>query len=86
MVGQFDLSALRHIASVTKRNCLPSQVYAKAHEPLSASSSTTSLSEPGRKTVCGTPFGHSTRSTSALRWGPRPKCVTRPVATRVWCR
>ena len=77
-------SALRHIASVTKRKRLPSHVYAKAHDPLSISCSTTSWSVPGKNTVCGTPFGHSMRSTSALRCGPSPKCVTRPVATRVW--
>ena len=41
-------NALRHIASVTKRNPLPSQVYASAHEPLSISLSTTSWSEPGK--------------------------------------
>jgi len=34
--------------------------------------------------VCGTPFGQCTRSTSALKWLPRPKWVTGAVTTRVW--
>ena len=41
-------SALRHIASVTKRKRVPSHVYANAHEPLSISRSTTSWSVPGK--------------------------------------
>src|SRR4029079_9336545 len=76
-------NALRHITSVTNRKCVPSHVYRNAHEPLSTSFSRTSWSLPGKYTVCGTPFGHSTRITSALRCGPRPNDVTREVITRV---
>ena len=67
-------SALRHIASVTKRKRFPSHVYAKAHDPLSISRSTTSWSFPANRRLRHS-VGPLDRRTSALRCGPNQNAL-----------